>query len=92
MLPTGISQRSSSLQDECPQTLVGSVTNSLGCRIAETGHWRDFNEGRHCPQTDVSADNMLQDARMTGSTGRTAALGRHDQWQVWAVREDGPWL
>jgi hypothetical protein len=28
---------------------------------------------------------MLQDVRMTGSTGRTAAVGRHDQWQQWAV-------
>jgi hypothetical protein len=36
---------------------------------------------RFVPLTDVLADKMVQNARTAAMTGRTAALGRHGQWQ-----------
>jgi len=41
--------------------------------------------GGFVPLTDDSVDEMLRNARVAASTDRTAALGRHGQWPVWAV-------
>ena len=50
------------------------------------GQWAtDAVEIRFVPLTDNSVDEMLRDARVAALTGRTAALGRHGQWPVWAV-------
>ena len=72
MLPTGISQRSSSLQDECPQTL-GKITTS-GKYLASASGATDGSQtavaialyGCDATTRDVAIAAITRDAEVNG--------------------------